>query len=871
MTDAAEPLALAARAIEAAAGDPRRARTLAESAVAAARRARDPEALSMAHRAAGLAARASYDAGAAARHLRKAVSVATRHDRATPAAEARMSLALVLEELGRPAAAVREIDVALGGLRGLRRARAVMQRAVILRRLGRDDEALAGYGAALRVFRRAGDRLWQARALNNRGILHGYHGNLRLAQADLDAAAALYAELHLPVAIAQVDHNQGFVAAQAGDVPEALVRYARARARLSRTGPSPVGLLDLAEVLQSVRLLPEAQRAAQEALDACRAGRLDAVRGEAALLVARIALARGRADEARATARAARRAFGQQGRRLLVLRALAVELSAQVAAGSGHRGTLRRLQETAAALARAGWLIPAWEAWLDSVHLAVLLNRPQAAEAGLTGAAAASTRGPAALRARLWHQRALVAAAGGDVPGAIRAADAGLAEFEVHRSSLGATELRVRSGATIAELAEFRLGLAVAHETPERLLATAQRTCAATLWLPPARPSADQVITRGLAMLRRVHADLSAAPISAAHSGRLMRWQHDLEARIRTRAWQAHGSTAPVAGAIPGLDELAAALGPAALVDFVAVGGVLHALVVTDGRVTHRPLVPLAPLVEELGGLRFAQRRLVMARGHAGAAAAAAQHAAGVLDAALLAPLADLIGDRDLVLAPVTRLHAVPWALLPSCHGRPVRVAPSAAMWWRAYRTPPPTGPAVLVGPSDPPHARAEVARVAEFVPGSRVLDGERARTTDVLAALDGARIGHIACHGDFRSDNALFSALRLTDGPLTIYDLSALRTAPGLLVLSGCDTGVSAVHLGEELLGLTSALLQLGTRTVLASTGPVDDEATAALMSDVHKRLAAGATAATALSAAQLSADPSHRYTTSVFTCFGA
>ncbi|WP_426513869.1 CHAT domain-containing protein [Dactylosporangium sp. McL0621] len=867
---AAEPLALAARAIEAAAGDPRRARALAEVALGAARRARDAEALSMAHRAAGLAARASYDARAAAEHLRKAVTVAVRHDRATLAAEARMSLALVLQDLGRPAAALREIDAALVGLRGLRRARAVMQQAVILRRLGRDDEAMRGYRTALRVFRRAGDRLWQARALNNRGILHGYHGNVRLAQADLAAAAAIYAELGLPTGAAQVQHNRGFVAAQAGDVPEALARYARARPELSRTGPDAVGLLDLAELLQSVRLLPEAQRAAQEALDAGARGRLDAVRGEAALLVARIALARGRAAEARATARAARRAFGAHGRPLLALRALAVELSATVAAGAAHRGTLRRLQDTAAALGRAGWLIPAWEAWLDSVQLAVHLKDPERVRLGLAAAAGAARRGPAALRARLWHERARASRAGGDVAAAIRHADAGLAEFEVHRASLGATELRVRSGATVAELAELRLELAVAHEEPARMLAAAQRTSAATLWLPPARPSADPVVTRGLAMLRRVHADLSAAPVSAADSGRLMRWQHDLEARVRARAWQAQGN-GPSAGGPPGPAELTAALGPAALVDFVAVGGVLHALVVAGGEVTHRPLGPLAPVAEELAGLRFAQRRLVAARGHTAAAEAAARHAANVLDAALLSPLADRIGDRDLVLAPVARLHAVPWALLPSCRGRPVRVAPSAAMWWRAYRTPEPTGRPVLVGPSDPPHARAEVARIAGYAPGSRVLDGERARVADVLAALDGARIGHIACHGDFRADNGLFSALRLTDGPLTIYDLSALRTAPGTLVLSGCDTGVAAVHLGEELLGLTSALLQLGTRSVVASTGPVDDRATAVLMSDVHKRLAAGSDAAAALAAAQLAADPAHRYSTGVFACFGA
>ncbi|WP_344620969.1 CHAT domain-containing protein, partial [Dactylosporangium salmoneum] len=476
----------------------------------------------------------------------------------------------------------------------------------------------------------------------------------------------------------------------------------------------------------------------------------------------------------------------------------------------------------------------------------------------------------AALRARLWHLRARAALAGGDVAGAIRAADAGLREFEAHRASLGATELRVRSGATIAELAEFRLRLAAAHEGPAQLLAASQRCRAAALWLPPARPSGDPVIARGLTLLRRLHADLEATPTSAAQAGRLMQHQHELEARIRERSWRAQGGAVPATGPrdaemIAGLDE------GTALVDLVAVDGVLHALVVAGGRVVHRPLGPLRPIADELAGLRFAQRRLVTRRGHLESAAAAAAHAAEALNRALLEPLADLVGDRGLVLAPPAQLHALPWPLLPSCRGRPVRVAPSAATWWRAHRAPEPDGPAVFVGAPQPPHALAEVGQIAPYSPGSRVLRGPDARVAAVLAALDGARIGHIACHGDFRSDNALFSALRLADGPLTIYDLSALRTAPGTLVLSGCDTGVAAVHPGEELLGLTSALLQLGTRTVVASTGPVDDAATRALMTDFHKRLAAGGGAATALAAAQLAADPAHRCSTAAFVCFGA
>ena len=44
-----------------------------------------------------------------------------------------------------------------------------------------------------------------------------------------------------------------------------------------------------------------------------------------------------------------------------------------------------------------------------------------------------------------------------------------------------------------------------------------------------------------------------------------------------------------------------------------------------------------------------------------------------------------------------------------------------------------------------------------------------------VLDAIDGARVVHFAAHGTFRADSPLFSALRLDDGPLTVYDLERL------------------------------------------------------------------------------------------------
>ena len=102
------------------------------------------------------------------------------------------------------------------------------------------------------------------------------------------------------------------------------------------------------------------------------------------------------------------------------------------------------------------------------------------------------------------------------------------------------------------------------------------------------------------------------------------------------------------------------------------------------------------------------------------------------------------------------------------------------------------------------------------------------------------------------RSDSPLFSSLELADGPLNVYELQHLRRAPELVVLSSCDMATSATHPGDELLGFAAALLNMGTRTVIASTLPVPDAAAKRLMRALHERLVAGEAPARALAGAQ-------------------
>jgi hypothetical protein len=254
--------------------------------------------------------------------------------------------------------------------------------------------------------------------------------------------------------------------------------------------------------------------------------------------------------------------------------------------------------------------------------------------------------------------------------------------------------------------------------------------------------------------------------------------------------------------------------------------------------------------------LRFALARLArpgLSAAQRASFLAGARASAGALDRALLAPLGDAIGNHPLVIVPTGPMHALPWSMLPSLRGRPLVITPSVVTWMalgasRLRRR----GKAALVAGPRLRHARAELAGVGALYPGADVLAGRSATTAAVMGALDGAGIAHVACHGHFRADSPLFSALELADGPLNVYELQRLRRPPQLIVLSACDLATSDTRAGDELLGFAAALIGMGTRTIIASVVPVPDAATKRLMVAFHRHLAAGAPPALALAKAQ-------------------
>ncbi len=86
-----------------------------------------------------------------------------------------------------------------------------------------------------------------------------------------------------------------------------------------------------------------------------------------------------------------------------------------------------------------------------------------------------------------------------------------------------------------------------------------------------------------------------------------------------------------------------------------------------------------------------------------------------------------------------------------------------------------------------------------------------------------------------------MFSSLELVDGPLTVYDLESVGSAPRIVVLPACNAGMAAVSVGDELIGTASALLGIGVGHVVAPVTIVNDVATVEVMRSFHRHLRDG------------------------------
>jgi tetratricopeptide (TPR) repeat protein len=227
-------------------------------------------------------------------------------------------------------------------------------------------------------------------------------------------------------------------------------------------------------------------------------------------------------------------------------------------------------------------------------------------------------------------------------------------------------------------------------------------------------------------------------------------------------------------------------------------------------------------------------------------------------------PLLPKLGEyQAVVIIPHGILHLVPFEALYSgsrylVQEAEISLAPSRAAWLKCLERAEGAGGEALADfvlgynvAGLLPFIDVEASAVAAALQAEPLLHDQA--TVGALAEAGSRRVVHLAAHGEFRLDNPHFSTLLLADGPLTAADAAALHLDSALVALSGCETGLSRVTRGEELMGMVSAFLQAGSASVLASRWRVDDRNTADLMERFYQGLLAGEGKAEALRHGQI------------------
>ncbi|MBK6751166.1 MAG: CHAT domain-containing protein [Pyrinomonadaceae bacterium] len=324
--------------------------------------------------------------------------------------------------------------------------------------------------------------------------------------------------------------------------------------------------------------------------------------------------------------------------------------------------------------------------------------------------------------------------------------------------------------------------------------------------------------------------------------------------------------------------------GGRSLIEFVEIDDSFSAFVVTDTKIrfvqdiatTSEVASALEDLHFQFGALRYGTAGMERFLGQMKARADACL--ASLYDQ-LLRPLEKMLSGGSLVVVPAGLLHYIPFHALYDdgylAERFEVGYAPSAGVWSKLQeRQTRKIEDSLLVGFADEriPLVEGEIDAVRRIVPKAKALVGEKATFSAFTRKAAGRDLIHLACHGQFRAENPMFSSLHLADGWVTVRDICEQRINAELVVLSACETGLNKVFAGDEILGLARGFLTAGAASLIVSLWTVNDAAASLLMQDLYREMQRGRTAAASLRKAQLNsiARGEHPYLWSPFVLIG-
>ena len=741
------------------------------------------------------------------------------------------------------------------------RARFLYQRATVLVNAGNVVEGVESYLEVLPVFRETGDTFSVGLTLNQLGRLHTSLGHLVEAEGYLTEALELALETQEHVTAHGIQHNLGLLAAYRGDLPLALDWLRQSDELYMRTSGAPAPQhVARSEVLISAGLFEEALHSARRIAENARLNNDREHLANAQAVAARAALLADRPEVAAAWSLEAADILADAGEAPAAAEARMLNAEARLTLDGPSQELLEQTSLLAGTLSAEGMVAASAQANFLCARIAAELDKPLEERRFLREVAELGA-GPVEIRVQAAVARARIRLAEDEPVKALAAVRSGLDMLDRYQSALGATDLRLGVERHGADLAAMGLGQALDSGRPRRVLEWLDRGRARALRHRPVLPAGAGNSSEAMAALRRVEAELRKSA-NRGDEGMLRerrRLQDQIAAEDRLREGTGGVSTRFSVSAL--VDEL----DDRCLFEIGSHEGRLFAVMVKRGRARLVWLGAVDETSAQVRRVRFDMRRTAR-RGR--------DFRPDSLEALARGLLGDVaLGDDALVVVPPPYLMSVPWNALPPLRDHPVTVSPSAEMWWRATQRVPSHGGVVVAGGPDLSVARAEVDAVGALYrecvvlpPGSTV--------EEVRSHLGGASVAHIVSHATFQVENPMFSSLRLGDGDLNVYDIERLDDPPDVMVLSACDSGYSETRSGDELAGLTSALLSMGTRSVVASVGLVPDaSATSLLMVEFHEGLLAGLEPAQALARAQGRAfgEPESFVAAASFVCVGA
>ena len=720
-------------------------------------------------------------------------------------------------------------------------------RGLLLMRMGDFAGARAELDAALE---RIDDEHDLVPALLNRSWLALERGEVDAAVRDLSRCRDLAAREGGDTAMRlMAEHNLGYARFLGGDLPSAL-RSMDAAAENAPPEHAGIGLMDKAAVLYEAGLLSEAADAlggAASVLAETRAWRdlIDAEIGQARCLVGL-----GRYAEAITLARRVQGRARRAGHDLLDLRAGLITIDARHGLLVDDRATPRaflRLAQDAARLAERAASIPGAER--IAVDLELVAAEGEARGGDLPGAVERLQQLPPASGLSLGTQlraqvvRALSAYAADDRRTGLAAVRRGHRLLAQQRQRLGAVEAVTAASAHGIRLQAVDLDAALRSGRPEAVFDAVERGRATFAGSGRVRPPEDPemaALVGGARRLAERARQLEGDPGSAVEQVRLRRDARRLQSQARERSWHADGSAdVPKPTSARELRAMLRSEGSdRTVLDLMMIKDRVCAVRVDRHATRLLDLAPLGPTLEQVRRVRADLQALsnpLLPQPLRSTASQSLARSLAWLDDALVRGAGV---DGPAYLAARDRLVSVPWSLLPSRRGVSTVVnswVTSGDAGWEA-------GTALAVAGPGLRQAGAEAVEVARvWGSGARALVGDDATCAAVSGALEHAPVVHLAAHGTHEPDNPVFSSILLADGPLFAHELDGRDLSRSVVVLSACDVGSASIRHGGEPLGLTSVLLRMGARAVIASVAPLRDDVAVRVMPALHEGLRDG------------------------------